>query len=214
MFLSTTKGRNPVESRPSLATYATIGRYPGWLDGGDVIRLHALLALGSLVRDLGALIEALEAVAGYTRVVNEEIITALVGGDEAVALLVAEPLYRSLGHIWSPPFVFLGLHCNKNAAPLVEGGASFTIKPTSFTIFLIIPRARSQSLVETRLESLSNRPLIDCAYDRRGKTNRDKIRRCRRCSPAWWNRRFRGAPGRGSPPKRRVEYGHAAHCAT
>jgi hypothetical protein len=29
-----------------------------------------------------------------------------------------------LGHIWSPPFVFLGLHCNKNAAPLVEGGAS------------------------------------------------------------------------------------------
>jgi hypothetical protein len=36
-----------------------------------------------------------------------------------------------LGHIWSPPFVFLGLHCNKKAAPLVEGGASLTIKPTS-----------------------------------------------------------------------------------
>jgi hypothetical protein len=27
----------------------------------------------------------------------------------------------------------LGLHCNKNATPLVEGGASFTIKPTSLT---------------------------------------------------------------------------------
>jgi hypothetical protein len=34
--------------------------------------------LGRLVRDLGTLIEALEAVAGYTTVVNEEIITALV----------------------------------------------------------------------------------------------------------------------------------------
>jgi hypothetical protein len=73
---------------------------------------------------------------------------------------------------------------------------------------------RGRSPVETRPESLPYRPLIDCAYDRRGETNRDKIRRCRRCSPAWWNRRFRGAPGRGSPPKRRVEYGHAAHCAT
>src|SRR5215207_10916267 len=103
---------------------AVTGRENDRLDSGDVIRLHALLALGSLIGDLGALIEALEAVAGYTRVVHEEIITALVGGDEAVALLVVEPLYRSLGHIWSPPFVSLGLHCNNNAAPLVEGGAS------------------------------------------------------------------------------------------
>jgi hypothetical protein len=45
--------------------------------------------------------------------VNEEILATLVGGDEAVALLVVEPLYRSLGHIWSPPFSVLGLHCNK-----------------------------------------------------------------------------------------------------
>src|SRR5215218_1715701 len=116
---------------------AVTGRETDRLDSRDVIRLHALLALGSLVRDLGTLIEALEAVAGYTRVVHEEIITALVGGDEAVALLVGKPLYCSLGHIWSPPFVFLGLHCNKNAAPLVEGGSSFTIKPTSSTAFLL-----------------------------------------------------------------------------
>src|SRR5215211_148302 len=83
---------------------AVTGRETDRLDSRDVIRLHALLALGSLVGDLGTLIEALEAVASYTTVVHEEIITALVGGDEAVAFLVVEPLYRSLGHIWSPPF--------------------------------------------------------------------------------------------------------------
>jgi hypothetical protein len=68
--------------------------------------------LGSLVRDLGALIEALKAVAGYTRVVHEEIITALVGGDEAVALLVVEPLYRSWA-ISGARLSLLGLHRNK-----------------------------------------------------------------------------------------------------
>src|ERR671913_389585 len=77
---------------------------PGWLDGGDVIRLHALLALSGLVRDLGALLKALEAVTRYTAVVHEEILATLVRRDEAVALLIAEPLYRSLGHVWSPPF--------------------------------------------------------------------------------------------------------------
>src|SRR5215207_2746837 len=98
------KGRDPAEPRASghLCGYRSIA--PGWLDGRDVLRLHALLALGRLVRDLGALIEALEAVAGYARVVHEEILATLVGGDEAVALLVVEPLYRSLGHVWSPPF--------------------------------------------------------------------------------------------------------------
>jgi len=83
---------------------AITGRETGCLDGGDVISLHALLASGSLVRDLGVLIEVLEAVTCYTRMVNEEILTALVGGDEAVAFIVVEPLYRSLGHVWSPLF--------------------------------------------------------------------------------------------------------------
>src|SRR5215211_5755065 len=98
------EGRDPVEPRPSgyLCGYRSIA--PGWLDGGDVIRLHALLALSSLVRDLGALIEALEAVTRYTAEVNEEVLATLIRGDEAVALIVVEPLYRSLGHGWSPPF--------------------------------------------------------------------------------------------------------------
>src|SRR5215212_2317461 len=77
------------------------------LEPGDVIRLHALLALGLLVGDLGAFIEALEAVTRYTAVVHENVLATLIRGDEAVAFLIVEPLYRSLGHTWSPPF-FIG----------------------------------------------------------------------------------------------------------
>ncbi len=109
---------------------AVTGRETDRLDGGDVIRLHAPLALGSLVGDLGALLKALEAAAGYARMVHEDVLATLVGGDEAVAFIVTEPLYRSLGHIWSPPF-FSGAPMQQKAAPLVEGGASLTIKPTS-----------------------------------------------------------------------------------
>src|ERR671920_2528949 len=104
---------------------------PCRLEPGDVFRLQTFPALGSLVGDLGTLIEALVAVASNTRMVHENVIATLIRSDEAVAFIIAEPLYRSLGHIWSPPFVLLGLHCNKNAAPLVEGGPSLTIKPTS-----------------------------------------------------------------------------------
>jgi hypothetical protein len=40
----------------------------------------------------------------YNAVVHEEVLTALIRGDEAVAPIVGKPLYRSLGHVWSPPF--------------------------------------------------------------------------------------------------------------
>src|SRR5215212_1370337 len=40
--------------------------------------------------------------------VHEEIITPVVGRDEAVALFVIEPLYRSLGHILEPTFLYWG----------------------------------------------------------------------------------------------------------
>src|SRR5215210_115034 len=119
---------------------AITGRETARLDGGDVIRLHALLALGRLVGYLGALIKALEAVTRYARVVHEEVLATLIRGDEAVALLVAEPLYRSLGHVWSPPFS-VGAPLQQKAAPRVEGGASLTIKPTSIYCTLTIPRA-------------------------------------------------------------------------
>src|ERR671921_2869665 len=101
---------------------AVTGRETDRLDSGNVIRLHALLALGSLVRDLGALLKALEAVTRYARVVHEEVFTPVVWGDEAVALLVTEPLYRSLGHIPEPTFHVPGLHKRKSH-PLHHGVA-------------------------------------------------------------------------------------------
>ena len=82
-----------------LANYAVTGRETDRLDSRDVVRLHALLALGSLARDLGTLIEALVAVTRYAAVVDEDVLATLIRGDEAVALLVTEPLYRSLGHM-------------------------------------------------------------------------------------------------------------------
>src|SRR5215210_887058 len=87
----------------------TVDRRSGRLERGDVVRLHPLAALRRLVRDLGALLEGLEALAGYAGVVDEEVLAALVRGDEAVALLVAEPLHCSLGHRW-PLLCLWGLH--------------------------------------------------------------------------------------------------------
>ena len=78
------------------------------LDGGNVLRLHALLALGRLVGDLGTFFEGLEPAACYPAVVNEEVFATLIWGDKAVALLVVEPLDRSLGHVPKPAFLSLG----------------------------------------------------------------------------------------------------------
>src|ERR671912_2625607 len=82
----------------------------GSLRGGDAVRLHSLTPLGRLVRYLGALVEGLETLTCYARVVHEEVLTSVVGGDEAIALLVAEPLHCSLGHILEPTFRVPGLH--------------------------------------------------------------------------------------------------------
>src|SRR5215217_7880166 len=35
---------------------------------------------------------------------NEEVVSSIVRGDEAVALLLVEPLDHSLGHVSRPPF--------------------------------------------------------------------------------------------------------------
>src|ERR687890_95638 len=69
------------------------------LDGGDVLRLHALPALRRLVGDLLAFFKRLESAATYPAVVHEEVFATLIRGDKAVALLVVEPLHRSLGHM-------------------------------------------------------------------------------------------------------------------
>jgi hypothetical protein len=81
---------------------------------GDLICLHALLALGRLVGDLVTLFEGLEPCTLYTREVHKEVLTPIVWEDKAVALILTEPLNRSLGHTLSPPFFFWGSTATKN----------------------------------------------------------------------------------------------------
>src|SRR5215210_1802309 len=99
-----------------------------FLDGGDVLRLHPLPALGRLVGDLGALFEGLEPVARYAAVVHEEILTPIIRGDEPVPLVVVEPLNRSLGHVLEPLFLVPGLYQIKSR--LFFGRRSICYKPT------------------------------------------------------------------------------------
>jgi hypothetical protein len=49
--------------------------------------------------------------------VDEDVLTPVVGGDEAVALLLAEPPNRSSGHMPEPAFLSQGPRTNKKAAP-------------------------------------------------------------------------------------------------
>src|SRR3712207_1339865 len=102
------------------------------LDPGDVLRLHALPALGRLVGDLLALLEGLEAGALYAVVVHEEVRASVVRGDKAVALLVAEPLHRSLGHFWDPPFVSWGPAPTKKPPRNVRAALPSKTKPTCY----------------------------------------------------------------------------------
>src|SRR5256885_16346304 len=60
-----------------------------------VRRLGALLPLGRLELDLRTFGQGLEALAGDAAVVDEQILRSVIGGDEAVPLLVAEPLHGS-----------------------------------------------------------------------------------------------------------------------
>ena len=62
---------------------------PPWAPSGHVA--HSL-----------AFLEAPESAAHYVSVVDEDILTPVVRGDEAVALLLAEPRHRSLGHASHP----------------------------------------------------------------------------------------------------------------
>src|SRR5439155_16800577 len=78
-----------------------LGDYASSLLRSDVDRLGALLALARLVLDLCALAQRLEAVTGDVRVVHEEILAAILGGDEAVSLGIVEPLDGSGCHVIS-----------------------------------------------------------------------------------------------------------------
>src|SRR5215216_848174 len=71
-------------------------------DGAHVGGVRALGALFLLVFDLRALGKRLEAAAGDRGVVDEEVLASVVWFDEAVALVVAEPLHGSSGHSGPP----------------------------------------------------------------------------------------------------------------
>src|SRR5579864_1577643 len=71
----------------------------GLRDHADVRRLRALSTFGRLELDLCAFGKALEAFAGDARVMHEQVLCAVLRGDEAVPLLVAEPLDGSGCHI-------------------------------------------------------------------------------------------------------------------
>src|SRR5690242_5260958 len=67
-------------------------------DGTNVLRLRALGALRDVELDLLVLVEGLVALRLDGRVVNEDVIAAVLLGDEAEALLGVEPLDGALSH--------------------------------------------------------------------------------------------------------------------
>src|SRR4051794_39318643 len=67
-------------------------------DGAHVGGARALGALLDLVLDLSALRERLKAAAGDRGVMHEHVLARIVGRDEPVALVVAEPFHDSRGH--------------------------------------------------------------------------------------------------------------------
>src|SRR2546430_6559864 len=66
-----------------------LGYYASSLLRNDIDRLGALLTLARLELDLGTFGQRLEAVAGDIRVMHEEVLAAVLGGDEAVSLGIA-----------------------------------------------------------------------------------------------------------------------------
>src|SRR5436190_24232755 len=72
------------------------------LDRANVDCLRALVALLGVVGDLGPLAQRAVAVALNCTVVDEEVLALVIGRDEAVALLVTEPLDCSGCHALPP----------------------------------------------------------------------------------------------------------------
>src|SRR5690349_11635353 len=69
------------------------------LDSADVDRLRALVALLGVVGDLCSLVQRAVALALDGAVMDEEVLALVIRRDEAVALLIAEPLDCSGCHV-------------------------------------------------------------------------------------------------------------------
>src|SRR5918992_1698746 len=88
---------------PSNSTFSSFAKPDRVLDHSHVGCLWALRAFAELVLDLRALGERTESVALDGGEVHERVLAALIGGDEAEALLVAEPLHDSGWHLLEHP---------------------------------------------------------------------------------------------------------------
>src|SRR6185295_8395142 len=60
---------------------------------------RALIAGLCLIGDLGTFLKRAEAVAGDRALMDKEVFRAIIRGDEAETLFVAEPLHGSTGHM-------------------------------------------------------------------------------------------------------------------
>jgi len=68
--------------------------------GRDVGRLRSFSALaGDIVHGL-TFLKRLESFAGDVRVMDKEVLTAIIGDDKSKTLLLTEPFYRTLCHVF------------------------------------------------------------------------------------------------------------------
>src|SRR5258705_8406715 len=95
-----------------LRSSSCAGPAPGVSDAGDVDGLRPLVPALFLVLHPRALGQRAIAVGDDRAVVNEEVLASRVGRDEPEALVVAEPLHGSAGHIPSVPSYLLGAGCS------------------------------------------------------------------------------------------------------
>src|SRR5690242_11705946 len=68
----------------------------------DLLGLRALGSPAGGVLDPLVLLQAAVTVSLDGRVVNEDVVGAVIGGDETVPLVSVEPLHGALGHVPSP----------------------------------------------------------------------------------------------------------------
>src|ERR671922_2540432 len=94
---------------PSNSTLSSFAK----LNDPDVRGLWALGALTQLELDLRALGQCPEAVAGDSGEMDECVLASVIGGDEAEALLVAEPLHDTGSHMTA---LLLDPACARGAA--------------------------------------------------------------------------------------------------
>src|SRR5580658_10398848 len=73
------------------------------LDGLDVDGLGTLVTLLGVVGHLRALLQRAIALAVDPRVMYEQVLVAVVGGDETKPLVVAKPLNCAGRHVGTPP---------------------------------------------------------------------------------------------------------------